>query len=107
MAHRAGPYHVQIDVHKTAMQVRTGFDGGGVIAVFPEGAQARLPAVVVLRRSPRNELHAPGDNPFLRILDQQMDVIGGYRIVENAQPKSFAGFIEPAQILFSVASKLE
>ena len=89
------------------MQVRIGFDGRGVIAVFPKGAQARFPAVVVLRNSSRSELHAPGNDAFLRVLDQQMNVIRRHRIVEDAQPESLACFIEPTQVAVSVPSELE
>src|SRR5258708_13513119 len=89
------------------MQVRIGFDGGGVIAVFPKRAQARFPAVVALRRSSRSKLHAAGDDAFLRVLDQQMNVIGRHHIVEDAQPEALACFVEPAQVAVSVASELE
>ena len=42
MAHDAGTHHVQIDVHEATMKMGIGFDGGGVITIFPEGALARL-----------------------------------------------------------------
>jgi len=94
-------------VDQTTVQVRIGFDGGGVIAVFPESAQARFPAVVVLRRSSRSKLHAPGNDGFFRVLDQQMNVIGRHHIVEDAQPESLTCFIEPTQVAISVPSELE
>ena len=38
MAYNAGTHHVQVDVHETAMKMGTGFDGGGVMTIFPAGA---------------------------------------------------------------------
>ena len=64
-------------------------------------------AVVVLRRSSRSELYAPGNDAFLRVLDQQMNVIGRHHIVEDAQPEALACFVEPVQVAVSVPRELE
>jgi hypothetical protein len=34
--HHARANHVQVNVHEAAMQVLISFDGGSVIAIFPE-----------------------------------------------------------------------
>lgn len=52
----AGAHPIEIDVHQATMKMLIGFDGSGVIAIFPEGALTRLAQVVLLRRATRDQL---------------------------------------------------
>src|SRR6266850_6027749 len=106
MAHNSGTHHVQVNVDETAMEMDVGFDGGGVITVLPEGAQAPLPAVVLLRGLTGDQLHAACDGAFFGVLYQQVNVVGGDHVIEYAQPKSLACFVEPAQVVASIPGEL-
>ena len=46
-----GANHVQVDIEQTALKVFVGFDGGGMITVFPKRAMPVLALVVLLRGS--------------------------------------------------------
>ena len=75
----------RFDVDQTTVQVLVGFDRCGVIAVFPKRPMPVLALVVFLRRSPGDQLHAPGDNVFAGILRQKVDVIGRRHVAEQTQ----------------------
>ena len=55
--------HVHVNVYQTTMQVLVGFNGGGVITIFPECALPAFALVVFLRSATRDELHASGSTP--------------------------------------------
>lgn len=89
------------------MQMPVALDGGCVVTVFPERAQATLATVVLLRGAPSGKLNAAGDNAVAGILYQQMNVVGRDDVVEHTEPKTLARFIEPAQVAGSVLGKLQ
>ncbi len=107
MRHDTGPNHVQVDVDKTAGQVSLGIDRGGVVAIFPERALAMLASVVLLRRSPRDQLHAAGNLSATSVANQEMDVVGGHGVVENRQTKTLFGLIQPEEPASAIFGELE
>ena len=60
MFHDTGPDHVQIRVHQAPLQMLTGFNRGGMIAVLPEGALAAFAPVVFLTGPACYQLHGSG-----------------------------------------------
>jgi len=107
MAHDAGTHHVQIDIHEATMKVGIGFDGCGVIAIFPEGALARLPSVVLLCSLTRDELDAARNDTLIGVLYEQVNMIGRDHVIQHAQPESLARLEEPAQVSVSIVGKLQ
>ncbi len=62
MIDHAGAYHIQINVHETAMQVLVRCDSRSVTMVFLECAMSilALNCIVFLRRPAGDQLHALG-----------------------------------------------
>ena len=88
------------------MQVLVGFNGGGVITIFPERPVPILPLVVFLRRSPGDELHALLDNIYAGILHQEVDMIRCHQIVQYGETEPLLCLKHPMQIPATVARKL-
>jgi hypothetical protein len=61
--------HVQIYADQKATQVFVSFDGGSMIAIFPERSLPTFALVVFLSRAPRDELHALPDNTWAGVFD--------------------------------------
>ena len=107
MGHRAGAHHVQINVGDTAVQVRVCLNGGCVIAVFPERALSGFSAVVLLCTLSCHQLHAARSRVTASVQDQQVNVIGGDDVVEDAKAEALARFVEPVQVVLAIARELE
>jgi hypothetical protein len=107
MLGHAGAYHVHIHVHDTTMQVRIGFNGGGVVAILPECALAGFSAVVLLCGAPGSDLHASGSRVAAAVLHEQIDMVRRDHVVQYAQAKAFARFIQLSHESASVARELQ
>ena len=62
-----------------------GFDRRGVIPIFPEGSVSTFTLVVLLDRPPGDELHAPGNDVWPCISDEQVNVITCQHVIEHSQ----------------------
>jgi hypothetical protein len=107
MADHSRTHHVQIDIHKTALQVCIIFNRRCVIAVFPECALTCLSAVVLLRRSPGYQLHTVQSDAFGPVQKEQVNLVGGDYLIEDAQTEALARLEQPPQAVKSIASELE
>ncbi len=94
VAHHAGPHHVQVDVHDARARCSP---VSTAVAWYWSSQNAPLATVVGLSRAPFDELHARGDLALVPVADEEMDVIGGDRVVEHAQPEPPPRFVEPAR----------
>jgi hypothetical protein len=56
MGDRARSNHIHIDVHETLAKMLAGFNGRGMVSVFPEGAFAAFTAIELLGRSAGRQL---------------------------------------------------
>jgi hypothetical protein len=72
-------HHVQIDIYQTAAQMLTGFDSCSMVAIFPECPLALFALIIFLSGSAVESRW--GWFWVLIVLHQQMDMIGGNRIV--------------------------
>ena len=76
MVDNAGTNHIQIDVNQTLQQMLSGFDGSGMVSIFPESPFAFFPLVVFLCCSSCDQSNRLGNNTiFTVILYDYMDVI--------------------------------
>jgi len=93
MTHNSSPYHVQVDINKTAAQMLAGFYGCGMVAIFPESPFTPLALIIFLAGTSRHQLDGDGDGlSFPIVFHQKVDVIGSNRKIQNLQGKPFAGF---------------
>lgn len=102
-----GPHHVQIDVRQTADEMVVCSNSGGMIAILPESPLSRLALIVFLGDSAGNKLHAPGDFSPTEVFQQEMDVIAGSNVIQDAEAVSFLGFEKPTDLAPAVGGKLE
>ena len=65
------------------MQVLIGFDGGSVIAIFPERSLPILALVIFLRGATRDQLDALGYDISASIFHQEVNVVARHCIVEH------------------------
>lgn len=89
------------------MQVLVGFNGCGVITVFPERSLLTRALVVFLGAAAGGELHAFSDNVRTCVFDQQMNVIGRHHVIEHAQTETLLRFKEPVQVATAITRKLQ
>jgi hypothetical protein len=101
------PDHVQVDIYEASDQVLVSSHGSREIAVFPECSSSGFPLVVFLCSPSRNQLHALGDRRVCGIPNQQMNVIAGGDVVQNAQSVSLGRLKQPEFPAQAVAFKLQ
>ena len=51
MVDNAGTNHIQIDVYQASQQMFTGFNGGRMVSILPEGTFPVFPTVIFLGSS--------------------------------------------------------
>jgi hypothetical protein len=90
MPNDTGPHHVQVDIDHAAHKILGRIHDGRVVAVFPERAAPLPAAVVLLRRSAGDQLHAGRDLIAAAIEREQMNMVVSDLIVERTQSKTFA-----------------
>jgi hypothetical protein len=61
MVDNAGTDHIQIDVNQTLQQMLSGFDGSGMVSIFPESPFAFFPLVVFLLPFFLRSIQSPGE----------------------------------------------
>ena len=65
------------------MQVLIGFNGGSVIAIFPERSLRILALVIFLRGATRDQLDTLGYHILPSIFHQEVNVVARHCIVEH------------------------
>src|SRR5512139_3003839 len=78
------PHHVQIDVHQTAGKMFPVFDGGGMVAIFPECSPPVFATIKLLAGAACDELHAAGDLAATAVTHHQVHVIARDVVIEHA-----------------------
>ena len=71
------------------MQMLVGLNSGGVIAIFPERALLAFALIVLLPSPASDQLHAIGDNFWIGVSNQKVNVVAGYGVIEYRRPKPF------------------
>ena len=66
-----------------------------------------MSSVVLLRSLTGDELDAARNGAFLRVLYEQVNVIGSDHVIQHTQPESLPRFVEPAQVVVSITGKPE
>ena len=77
------------------MQVLVSFDGGGMIAIFPERSLLTFSVVLLLGRAPCDELHALHYNVCASVFNQEMNVVRRNYIIENRQAVTLPRLEQP------------
>src|SRR4030042_5282692 len=93
MLHLPRPNHVEVDVDQAAGQMLARLNRGGVVAVLPEGPPASLSLVVILSRPAGDELQAACNLAPRSVAHQEMNVVAGNGVVQDAEPVAFAGLV--------------
>jgi hypothetical protein len=96
MLYHTCPDHVEIDINEALMQMLVGFHRGRMIAIFPECPLAALSQIESLGRSAGNQLYGFRDDIVPAVVpDEEVNVIGGDRVIQNAQAETLPGLIKP------------
>lgn len=61
----------------------------------------------LLRGTPRDELHTPGNDVGARVFNQKMNVVGRHHIIEHAQTKAFLRLENPVQVTASILPSIK
>lgn len=108
VGHHAGPDHIHVNIRHTAPKVAVGLNGGGVVAILPEGTKTTFAGIVFLGDPPLCQLHgALNDIGIAFVINDQMDVIAGNDVIEQAKAVPFASFPKPVAIAFTVFAEPE
>jgi hypothetical protein len=76
---------------------------GGMITIFPVGTLSSLSLIVFLPRSSSHQLHRIRDYvPVPIIRDEQVNMVGRDRVVQNRQAIPLPGLIQPLQIAVAI-----
>jgi hypothetical protein len=78
-----------------------------MVTVLPERSLAPFALVVLLGRCGRRLLLALSYDVGSRVVDQEMNVIGCHRIIEDSQTQAFLGLETPMQVTATVTRKLQ
>jgi hypothetical protein len=97
MRHGAGAHHVEVDVCHATKQVRITLHRGGVVAVLPKCTEALLALIVGLRRTTGHKLHRRGNLALAPIPHQQMHVVAGDDVVQDAESVAPPRLEQPRQ----------
>ena len=92
-----GPHHVHVDVEHAAREMSFPVHRRGVIAIFPECAVPIVAPVVLLSGTPGDQLHRVRDRVVAVIVDEQVDVVRGDDVVQDAQAVASTRLEEPVQ----------
>ncbi len=107
MRYDARPHHVEVGVCQTAGEVDACLDRSGVIPILPECSVSALAAIVPVAGTALDELHARGELIFPAVADEQLDLVAGDRVVEDAQPEAAPCVEQPVLPGGTVAGELE
>jgi hypothetical protein len=67
-----------------------------MITVFPVRSFSLLPQIVLLARSPGDQLHRVGDDAWFSVVpNKKVDMVGGDGIVQHAEAVAFFCFEKP------------
>ena len=106
MLHNTATNHVEIDVNEALDQVLVGFNRSRMVAIFPVRPFPTLPLIELLPCSSRDQLDRVRDRvPVSVVLDKKMDMVGGDRVIENAEAISLPGFKQPLEVTATVPCK--
>ena len=95
---------IQIDVDEALPEMHARFDGGGVVAAFPESPGAALPAIVVQRHATCRQQDRPRNDVLAAVgVNEEMDMVGGDRPGQDAQPVLDLGPIDPVHPVPAIA----
>src|SRR3990172_3108390 len=105
--HHPPPDHVEVDVDKAARQMLARLNRSGVVAILPEGPPASLSLVVTLPRPAGDELQAAGNLALRSVANQEMNVVAGNGVVQDAEPVAFARLVQPPHPRSPVSGELQ
>jgi len=106
--HNAGPNHIHVHVNQTLNQMVVCFHRRRMIPVLPESTFSLLPLIIFLPRPSCYQLYGFRDDISFSVVSyQEMDVVGGHHVIQNAQTKAFPGLEKPSQPSPSVPGKLQ
>ena len=108
VSHCTSSYHVQIDIHETLPEMFTRFHRRRMIPVFPVGSLPVFSLVVLLPATSSHQLHRIRNHiaPF-KVIDQQMNMIGGDHVIQHTQAETFPGFEEPANPSLTIPGEFQ
>jgi len=78
-----------------------------MIAIFPKCAMASFPLIVFLSTAAGDQLHAIGDNVWLSVSNQKMNVVARHDVIKHRKTEAFLRLKNPAQIRMPITCKLQ
>jgi hypothetical protein len=101
-------HHVEVDISETPLEMFSCLDGGRMVTIFPKGTLTTFPGIVLLARSPGDQLDQIGNLVLSSpVPDDDVDMVRGNRVVQDLDRKPFTGLIQPMLVALTGSSEFE